>query len=158
MIRLSPPERLGEFFGLYGLVGKGSQVIGQLLYGVIVFLLIDTLGNGAYQIAVVSLLVTMLIGLWLVWPVRDDWSGSGEIRAEGDEVPAVAPPERLAPSLRADRAARGLTAARLRAVLSARSRHAGSPISVSHLADDDVIPYEARPPWPCVREAARGPA
>ena len=45
MIRLSPPDRLGEFFGLYGLVGKGSQVIGQLLYGVIVFLLIDTLGQ-----------------------------------------------------------------------------------------------------------------
>ena len=33
MVRLSPPERVGEFFGLYGLVGKGSQVIGQLLYG-----------------------------------------------------------------------------------------------------------------------------
>ena len=35
MMRLSPPEQLGEFFGLYGLVGKGSQVIGQLLFGVI---------------------------------------------------------------------------------------------------------------------------
>ena len=34
MLRLSPPEKLGEFFGLYGLVGKGSQVIGQLLFGV----------------------------------------------------------------------------------------------------------------------------
>ena len=42
MIRLSPPARLGEFFGLYGLVGKGSQVIGQLLYGLILFLLFDT--------------------------------------------------------------------------------------------------------------------
>ena len=39
MIRLSPPRRLGEFFGLYGLVGKGSQVVGQLLYGIVVFLL-----------------------------------------------------------------------------------------------------------------------
>jgi hypothetical protein len=27
---------------------------------------------------VLSLLVTMLSGLWLVWPVRDDWEGSGE--------------------------------------------------------------------------------
>jgi len=90
MIRLSPPAQLGEFFGLYGLVGKGSQVIGQLLYGVIVFLLIDSFGNGAYQVAIVSLLVTMLIGLWLVWPVRDDWQGSGEI------APHL-PPERLAP-------------------------------------------------------------
>jgi len=93
MIRLSPPAQLGEFFGLYGLVGKGSQVIGQLLYGVIVFLLIDSFGNGAYQVAVVSLLVTMLIGLWLVWPVRDDWSGSGEVHPH-----VHVPPERLAPS------------------------------------------------------------
>ncbi len=33
MVRLSPPERIGEFFGIYGLVGKGSQVVGQILYG-----------------------------------------------------------------------------------------------------------------------------
>jgi UMF1 family MFS transporter len=33
MLRLSPPARIGEFFGLYGLVGKGSQVVGQTLYG-----------------------------------------------------------------------------------------------------------------------------
>jgi len=92
MVRLSPPERIGEFFGLYGLVGKGSQVIGQLLYGGIIFLLLGTLGNGAYQVAVLSLLVTMLIGLWLVWPVRDDWAGSGEL------VRPHVPPERLAPA------------------------------------------------------------
>ena len=78
MVRLSPPDRIGEFFGIYGLVGKGSQVVGQLLYGVIIFVLLDSAGNGAYQVAVLSLLVTMLIGLWLVWPVRDDWQGSGE--------------------------------------------------------------------------------
>ena len=70
MVRLSPPEQLGEFFGLYGLVGKGSQVIGQLLYGAITFLLLTSLGVGAYQVAVLSLLVTMLIGVWLVAPRR----------------------------------------------------------------------------------------
>jgi MFS transporter, UMF1 family len=78
MIRLSPPDRLGEFFGLYGLVGKGSQVIGQLLYGVILFLFFDAMGNGAYQLAILSLLLTMAVGLWLVWPVSDRWKGSGE--------------------------------------------------------------------------------
>jgi UMF1 family MFS transporter len=93
MLRLSPPDRIGEFFGLYGLVGKGSQVIGTLLYGVILFVFIDRLGIGAYQVAVLSLLVTMLIGVWLVWPVRDDWEGSEEVRAE-----PVAPPDRLAPA------------------------------------------------------------
>jgi UMF1 family MFS transporter len=92
MVRLSPPEQLGAFFGLYGLVGKGSQVIGQLLYGAILFLLLSTLGVGAYQVAVLSLLVTMLIGAWLVFPVSDRWDGSGEVPA------ATPPPERLIPA------------------------------------------------------------
>jgi hypothetical protein len=35
----------------------------------------------------------MIIGAWLLRPVRDDWSGSHEVQ------PApVAPPERLAPA------------------------------------------------------------
>ena len=99
MVRLSPPDRIGEFFGIYGLVGKGSQVVGQILYGAIIFLLLDTIGNGAYQVAVLSLLVTMLIGLWLVWPVSDRWSGSGELGgdAPGPEVEAIGVPPRLAP-------------------------------------------------------------
>ena len=96
MVRLSPPDKIGEFFGIYGLVGKGSQVIGQLLYGAIIFLLLDNLGNGAYQVAVLSLLVTMLIGLWLIGPVRDDWAGSGETLLP-PELGPIAPPERLAP-------------------------------------------------------------
>jgi MFS transporter, UMF1 family len=96
MLRLSPPERVGEFFGLYGLVGKGSQVIGTLLYGAILFLLLDRLGIGAYQVAVLSLLVTMLIGVWLIWPVRDDWAGSVEVTAE--PVEPVAP---MAPAIEA---------------------------------------------------------
>ena len=90
MVRLSPPDQIGEFFGLYGLVGKGSQVVGQLLYGLILFALLDSLGNGAYQVAVLSLLVTMLIGLWLVWPVRDDWAGSGEALGAGGDGPGRA--------------------------------------------------------------------
>jgi UMF1 family MFS transporter len=71
MVRLSPPARVGEFFGVYGLVGKASQVIGQVVYGAIVFLLLGALGIAAYQVAILSLIVTMLIGLRLVWPVSD---------------------------------------------------------------------------------------
>ena len=93
MIRLSPAAKLGEFFGLYGLVGKGSQVVGQTVYGVIVFLLVDSFGNGAYQIAVLSLIATMIIGYWLIRPVSDRWD-----EPLADEEPTViAPPERLAP-------------------------------------------------------------
>lgn len=91
MVRLSPPERVGEFFGLYGLVGKGSQVIGQMLYGLTLLLFFDALGVGAYQLAVLTLLGTMLLGAWILRPVSDRWSGSGE--------PDIhAPPERLAPA------------------------------------------------------------
>jgi UMF1 family MFS transporter len=92
MVRLSPPERLGEFFGLYGLVGKGSQVIGQMLYGVTLFLLLDTLKVGAYQLAVLTLLATMLVGYRLIQPVSDNWAGSHEVPL------APVPPDRLAPS------------------------------------------------------------
>jgi MFS transporter, UMF1 family len=94
LVRLAPPDRVGEFFGLYGLVGKGSQVIGQLLYGATIFLLFDRLGAGAYQAAVLSLLVTMLIGAWLLRSVSDRWTGSGEL---GGGPGSAIPPERLAP-------------------------------------------------------------
>ncbi len=97
MIRLSPRERIGEFFGLYGLVGKGSQVVGQLLYGAILFLFFDALGVGAYQVAILSLLVTMGIGLWLVWPVSDRWT-ERQGGADDPVVTPVVPPERLAPA------------------------------------------------------------
>ncbi len=78
MLRLSPPDRIGEFFGLYGLVGKGSQVVGQTVYGVTIFLLFDTLGNGAYQVAILTLLGTMLVGYLLIRPVSDRWAGSAD--------------------------------------------------------------------------------
>ena len=104
MVRLSPPARVGEFFGIYGLVGKASQVIGQAIYGAIVFLLLGPLGIAAYQIAILSLIVTMLIGLWLVWPVSDRWAGSGEVdggdgdnRSDGGTGASSAPPPRLSP-------------------------------------------------------------
>ena len=57
----------------------------------IVFVFIDSLGNGAYQIAIVSLLVTMLIGLWLVWPVSDRWSGGDELPDGGPQVDPIEP-------------------------------------------------------------------
>ena len=98
MVRLSPPERLGEFFGLYGLVGKGARSSASCCTARRSSCCLGPLGNGAYQVAVLSLLVTMFIGLWLVWPVRDDWAGVGE-RGVARHGAAAGPPgaERLAP-------------------------------------------------------------
>ena len=45
----------------------------------------------------------MLIGLWLIWPVRDDWAGSGElVRLRGPPRPRAA---RRPPTPRSSRAA-----------------------------------------------------
>ena len=66
LLRLAPAERVGEMFGLYGLAGKFSAVIGPLLYGGIVASLQPTLGQFAYQVAVLSLLALMVVGFAIV--------------------------------------------------------------------------------------------
>lgn len=66
MIELSPPARLGEFLGLYNLTGKFAAVLGPLLWGT-TLLLLDPRQHGrfAYQVAIATLLVMVLIGLAL---------------------------------------------------------------------------------------------
>lgn len=66
LLRLSPPERVGEMFGLYGLVGKASAVVGPVLYGTIVATLLESLDRGAYQIAIASLFGFLLVGIWIL--------------------------------------------------------------------------------------------
>ena len=77
LLRLTPPEQVGEMFGLYGLVGKFSAVVGPAAYGIIVGNLLGIVGRGAYQVAVGSLLVLLLVGAWLLRGVP-----SGEERTE----------------------------------------------------------------------------
>lgn len=67
LLRLSPPDQLGEFFGLYGIAGKFSAVTGPLLYGVIVSTLLDAgWGSGAYQVGILSFVILMVVGMWLL--------------------------------------------------------------------------------------------
>lgn len=90
MLRLSPPDRIGEFFGLYGLAGKFSAVTGPILYGVIVSTLLDAgYGSFSYQAGIFSFLILMFVGVWLLRGVPDP----------GPESDGVAvPPEHLMPS------------------------------------------------------------
>ena len=90
MLRLSPPERIGEFFGLYGLAGKFSAVTGPVLYGVVVSTLLDAgWGKAAYQAGILSFLVLMFVGVWILRTVPDPGPESGDV---------AAPPEHLLPS------------------------------------------------------------
>src|SRR5690606_17413460 len=44
MLRLTPPARIGEFYGLYGMVGRFSAITGPLIWSGMAFLTIQTLG------------------------------------------------------------------------------------------------------------------
>jgi UMF1 family MFS transporter len=87
MLRLSPPDKVGEFFGLYGLVGKLSAVTGPLLYGLIVNLLLEPLGTAAYQVAIFSLLGLMAIGFFLLRGVPEPPAGADEPDVIGSAIP-----------------------------------------------------------------------
>jgi UMF1 family MFS transporter len=75
MLRLSPPDKIGEFFGLYGLAGKFSAVTGPLLYGVTVSTLLNAgWGSAAYQVGIFSFLILMVIGVAILRGVPDQLS------------------------------------------------------------------------------------
>jgi UMF1 family MFS transporter len=95
MLRLSPPDKVGEFFGLYGIAGKFSAVTGPLLYGAIVSSLLTAgWGPGAYQVGILSFLGLMLIGVALLRGVPEP---PDRIPTE-PVVSPPAPPARLAPA------------------------------------------------------------
>ncbi len=97
MLRLSPPEKIGEFFGLYGLAGKFSAVTGPVLYGAIVSTLLNAgWGKTAYQVGILSFLILMVIGLLLLRGVPDPGPEAGEGGA--NDSTAKPPPEHLVPA------------------------------------------------------------
>ncbi len=92
LLRLAPRERVGEMFGLFGLVGKLSAVVGPLIYGGIVFVLLEPLGKGAYAVAILSLLGLMLIGLWLLRDVSEPPLQPSDEDLAVPLEPAIVPP------------------------------------------------------------------
>lgn len=70
LIALSPPEKVGKFFGFYALAGRVSAVTGPALAGVILTVF-SGLGTGAYRLAVFSLAITLSIALVLLLRVPD---------------------------------------------------------------------------------------
>jgi UMF1 family MFS transporter len=64
-IGLCPEEKLGEMFGLLGMVGKSAAIIGPLIWGVTI-LVLDFLGAGKYRIAILLQSFFILAGLFVV--------------------------------------------------------------------------------------------
>jgi len=79
MFRLSPPDALGELYGVYGMVGRFSAITGPLVWGGIVYML-EGYGALAYRAAIASLLVMLLAGAAVLTGVREPgWAGGPEM-------------------------------------------------------------------------------
>jgi UMF1 family MFS transporter len=71
LVALSPPEKLGEFFGLYSIAGRLSAITGPALIAVMLTLF-DGLGPAlSYRVAVGSLTLIMILGIFFLVRVPD---------------------------------------------------------------------------------------
>jgi UMF1 family MFS transporter len=66
MIRVSPPEHLGEFYGLYATVGRFATIVGPLVWAFIV----DVAGLGR-NVAMLALAAFVAFGWHLTGRVLD---------------------------------------------------------------------------------------
>jgi UMF1 family MFS transporter len=62
--RLIPPESRGEYFGFYNMMGKFSAIVGPVLAGTAALL------SGSQRIGILSILILLGAGLWLLSRVR----------------------------------------------------------------------------------------
>ncbi|NJD10934.1 MAG: MFS transporter [Gemmatimonadetes bacterium] len=81
MLRLTPPARVGEFYGLYGMVGRFSAITGPAIWALMAYLTITVGGLPArvgQGIGVLALLLLMFISYVILQRVSDApraWSG-----------------------------------------------------------------------------------
>lgn len=86
MLRLTPPARVGEFYGLYGMVGRFSAITGPGIWAGVTWLTIPVLGLPpavGQGIGVITLLVLVLVSITILGPVTDEprvWEGRDLIR------------------------------------------------------------------------------
>jgi UMF1 family MFS transporter len=68
MLRLSPPDRIGEFYGLYGMVGRFSAVTGPAIWAGIFWFTVQVLGMEpriGQGVGILLLGLQMFVG-WLI--------------------------------------------------------------------------------------------
>lgn len=71
LIKISPPEQLGEYFGFYSTFQRFASVAGPLIWG-IVTLLLRNYGAFKYRVAGIALVLVMVIGTLLFKSVREE--------------------------------------------------------------------------------------
>lgn len=82
MLRLTPPARIGEFYGLYGMVGRFSAITGPIIWALVTFLTIQQFGllpRVGQGIGILVLMLLMIISYLILRPVSDEpreWQGT----------------------------------------------------------------------------------
>jgi UMF1 family MFS transporter len=81
MLRLTPPDRVGEFYGLYGMVGRFSAITGPALWAMTTYWLVERSGADVLTgegVAILVLLLMIVVSYVILRPVTDerrDWEG-----------------------------------------------------------------------------------
>jgi UMF1 family MFS transporter len=88
LTRLAPPERVGEFFGLYQFAGRFAAVVGPLLWGGTTFILEDW-GMVRFRIAILVLLVNVILGFILLTRVRGQPASASDTSSFRETSPAA---------------------------------------------------------------------
>jgi UMF1 family MFS transporter len=79
MLRLTPPDRVGEFYGLYGMVGRFSAITGPVLWAATTYIVVER--GGASELtgqawAILTLLAMVVVSFVILRTVTDekrDW-------------------------------------------------------------------------------------
>jgi MFS transporter, UMF1 family len=85
MLRLTPPNRVGEFYGLYGMVGRFSAVTGPLLWSATTYVAVERAGIHeltGQAIAIVTLLAMVVLSYFILRNVTDEernWEALGTL-------------------------------------------------------------------------------
>lgn len=80
MLRLTPPARIGEFYGLYGMVGRFSAITGPIIWAGVTYLTIQRGGmlpRVGQGIGVIVLLSMVIVSWFILRPISDtprEWS------------------------------------------------------------------------------------
>lgn len=72
------PEERGQMFAIFGLIGRGAAVLGPLVWAGTFYLFEPMLNQrGAYRMSILSMLLLMVIGFWLILRGRPTEESSG---------------------------------------------------------------------------------
>ena len=75
--QFTPPDRSGEFLGLWGVVNRLSAIVGPISYG-----LVNYLTNGDQRLALLSTLMFFIVGLLLLARVDEKRGKAAALHAE----------------------------------------------------------------------------